>query len=593
METPIMNPVPPQFDPGVVQPIELKKSHKKVVIEIIILLILALMLGYLALMQPFFTNLIGFFTNSKTTNLENLQIPQLKLLAATTTVLQTKTNFTIPDLPNVQFEILQVSKASGIKSNSECPNGPSIYMQYSDPITIDLGDLNKTEKEICSDGRFEISRINDQVVPNFNSEMSNVSVAMNQVKGAIVAVDLAVTNNSEAIIDSQFLNLSYVADIHQGNDFYNTTPTLLLAESYPLWGTYKIPAHTSKVIRVGFLIKENTDEVYLMYGNFKSLLESLNTNPIKLAVGSIDVNFENKTITVSTSTNPIPNQTGPSIDTSAGRDSQRLKDINKIASAIDSYVSNASDQRLPVLVPTSLSKLIPLYLSSVPQSPTPPDGDCTVSNNQYVYQTIDAKRYLLKLCLGDTNGPYKKDVNLVGEFGYPIQTLTLSTGTIRQVADLLEAKFKDNGDGTMTLSALMQSDPDKLIVGKKVTVLDNLRGYHYATTTYSGTIQSKNKASYTITIIMPSKPKFPECLPGMANNCVTVVISAKTNVLLVPLQAILEKDAKKYVYVVIDPLQQVFKSVEVNTGFANDHEIEITLGLSQGQSIVVLPPDPI
>jgi len=74
--------------------------------------------------------------------------------------------------------------------------------------------------------------------------------------------------------------------------------------------------------------------------------------------------------------------------------------------------------------------------------------------------------------------------------------------------------------------------------------------------------------------------------PGMTAN-MTILVSEKKNVLVVPSSSIINKSGKKLVKVIDDPKKKTYHEVEVSTGLeADGGVVEILGGLSENQSIV-------
>lgn len=79
----------------------------------------------------------------------------------------------------------------------------------------------------------------------------------------------------------------------------------------------------------------------------------------------------------------------------------------------------------------------------------------------------------------------------------------------------------------------------------------------------------------------------PDIKPGMTAN-MTVLVAEKADALVVPSNAVINKDGRKYVRVVDDPKKKTYHEVEVQTGLAADGGlVEIISGLSDGQEVVV------
>ncbi len=102
------------------------------------------------------------------------------------------------------------------------------------------------------------------------------------------------------------------------------------------------------------------------------------------------------------------------------RDARRVADINQFAKAMELYFSDYNTYPTvqgaifgftadPVI---GQPPLVPTYLSSLPNPPTPKDGTCNAavntpgSNDYYIYQTTQSvtSTYYVTFCLGDKTG---------------------------------------------------------------------------------------------------------------------------------------------------------------------------------------------
>ncbi len=86
------------------------------------------------------------------------------------------------------------------------------------------------------------------------------------------------------------------------------------------------------------------------------------------------------------------------------RDALRVAHIRQIESALELYRNDMQ------AYPASLNDLVGKGFTSVPVSPTPPDGTCTEEQNQYMYKLITPQRYTIEFCLGAS--PYNSDSTL-------------------------------------------------------------------------------------------------------------------------------------------------------------------------------------
>jgi hypothetical protein len=81
----------------------------------------------------------------------------------------------------------------------------------------------------------------------------------------------------------------------------------------------------------------------------------------------------------------------------ASRDQQRLSDVSDLGYAIGVYYQDHA--ALPA--ESQLAQLlVPKYLKALPVAPTPADGSCSVSDNQYRYTVQSSTAYTLSYCAG-------------------------------------------------------------------------------------------------------------------------------------------------------------------------------------------------
>ncbi len=129
------------------------------------------------------------------------------------------------------------------------------------------------------------------------------------------------------------------------------------------------------------------------------------------------------------------------------------------------------------------------------------------------------------------------------------------------------AQIKVDQPVTLTFDAL---GSDREFAGK-VQLIDP------ASTVVSGVV------NYKITVALE---KFEEVKPGMTAN-ISILTNSKSDVLNIPLRAVINKDGKKYVRVVTDTKKKTFEERVVETGLeADGGVVEITSGLTEGQEIV-------
>lgn len=93
-------------------------------------------------------------------------------------------------------------------------------------------------------------------------------------------------------------------------------------------------------------------------------------------------------------------------------------------------------------------------------------------------------------------------------------------------------------------------------------------------------ITSSGGTAFAVKIeLRPSETSFKIGMNGEAK----IILSEKQNVLFVPLEAILEKEGQRFVFVVEDSAAKLRK---IETGLANDTAAEIVSGLSGGEKVV-------
>jgi uncharacterized protein (TIGR02145 family)/prepilin-type N-terminal cleavage/methylation domain-containing protein len=89
------------------------------------------------------------------------------------------------------------------------------------------------------------------------------------------------------------------------------------------------------------------------------------------------------------------------------RDTTRIADIQQIRRALELYVTDNGnyptlDQwNSGIIEATTTDGRVIVYLDPVPAAPTPPDGNCTVEQNNFIYNPAeDLASYNLSFCLG-------------------------------------------------------------------------------------------------------------------------------------------------------------------------------------------------
>lgn len=93
------------------------------------------------------------------------------------------------------------------------------------------------------------------------------------------------------------------------------------------------------------------------------------------------------------------------------RDDRRLADLRQLASSLELYYNDKNSY------PQSLQDLVPDYISALPASPVPPDGNCSPADNTYTYQKKSPTSYIVNFCLGTTTGAYQAGKHQMSEVG--------------------------------------------------------------------------------------------------------------------------------------------------------------------------------
>ena len=108
---------------------------------------------------------------------------------------------------------------------------------------------------------------------------------------------------------------------------------------------------------------------------------------------------------------------------------------------------------------------------------------------------------------------------------------------------------------------------------------------------FDGTVQEIDPASTVISGVVDYKikvglGKMDNVKPGMTAN-LTVLTAKRDQVLTIPSRAVILRDNKKFVRLVMDTKNKTYKEVEVTTGLEADGGlIEVLSGLNEGQEIV-------
>ena len=80
-------------------------------------------------------------------------------------------------------------------------------------------------------------------------------------------------------------------------------------------------------------------------------------------------------------------------------------------------------------------------------------------------------------------------------------------------------------------------------------------------------------------------PREEGMLEGMSASCV-IPVEEKKDLLLIPVEALMEDGGRLYVYTGYDPQKQMFLSpVDVTIGFSDEEKVEILSGLTEGMMV--------
>jgi uncharacterized protein (TIGR02145 family)/prepilin-type N-terminal cleavage/methylation domain-containing protein len=88
----------------------------------------------------------------------------------------------------------------------------------------------------------------------------------------------------------------------------------------------------------------------------------------------------------------------------SARDSKRIADVKQIQTALELYYNYNSEY--PDDINSQIADASTTYMEIVPNAPTPADGDCDSTSNQYVYAVTGTENssYTLSFCLGSQTG---------------------------------------------------------------------------------------------------------------------------------------------------------------------------------------------
>ncbi len=92
------------------------------------------------------------------------------------------------------------------------------------------------------------------------------------------------------------------------------------------------------------------------------------------------------------------------------RDAKRVSDIRQIQVALELYYNSYNEY--PDSITGSIYRDDDIYMMSVPEAPTPADGDCNVISNAFLYTAHDSNNsYTLSFCIGGDTGSLKAGIN--------------------------------------------------------------------------------------------------------------------------------------------------------------------------------------
>ncbi|MFA5643957.1 MAG: LamG-like jellyroll fold domain-containing protein [Patescibacteria group bacterium] len=166
------------------------------------------------------------------------------------------------------------------------------------------------------------------------------------------------------------------------------------------------------------------------------------------------------------------------------RDSQRISDIKQMQVALRLYFSDQGYYPSSSTVTSSIYFGDTVYMDRLPQAPTPPDGDCTVSDNQYVYSELgeNNESYSIYFCLGEENSNLSAGLAIANPTGIEHGPLVgLQRGLVGHWAldniDGLKDKSSSGNDGTGFGGITIGSSIDRYIQAGGATSFDGSNDY--------------------------------------------------------------------------------------------------------------------
>jgi prepilin-type N-terminal cleavage/methylation domain-containing protein len=92
------------------------------------------------------------------------------------------------------------------------------------------------------------------------------------------------------------------------------------------------------------------------------------------------------------------------------RDAKRVSDIRQIQVALELYYNSYNEY--PDNITGTIGYGDNIYMDSVPNAPTPADGDCDNTSNAFLYTPQDSNAsYTISFCLGGDTGSLKAGTN--------------------------------------------------------------------------------------------------------------------------------------------------------------------------------------
>lgn len=92
------------------------------------------------------------------------------------------------------------------------------------------------------------------------------------------------------------------------------------------------------------------------------------------------------------------------------RDAKRVSDIRQMQVALELYYNSYNEY--PDSITGTIGYGDNIYMASVPDAPTPADGDCDNTSNTFLYTPQDSNAsYTISFCLGSDTGSLKAGIN--------------------------------------------------------------------------------------------------------------------------------------------------------------------------------------